>query len=67
MPGLKYNSSGHANSLVPVYARGAGSRRFVDLVRGKDATAAGVWGNSGQFVDDTDIFTVMRAAVMEEK
>lgn len=67
LPGLKYNSSGHANSLVPIYARGPGSRRFTDLIRGKDATAAAVWSYSGQYIDNTDIFAVMRAEVTAEK
>ena len=65
MPGMKYNSHGHSNSLVPLYARGAGSQRFADLVRGTDATAASVWSVSGRYVDNTDIFAVLNAAVSD--
>lgn len=63
LPDLKYNSTGHTNSLVPLYARGPASRRFTALVDGQDATAAAKWGFSGQYVDNTDIFTVCRAAL----
>ena len=61
LPGMKYNSHGHSNSLVPLYARGPGSRRFAALVKGNDATAAAAWHHSGQYVDNTDVFAVMRA------
>ncbi|MEN6406981.1 MAG: alkaline phosphatase, partial [Thermoguttaceae bacterium] len=63
LPGLRYNSHGHANSLVPVYARGPGSQRFAELVRGNDEKAAAQWGISGQYINNTDIFKVMRAEV----
>ena len=63
LPGLKYNSTSHSNSLVPLYARGPGSERFAKLVRGADATAAKKLGISGQYVDNTDIFAAMQAAL----
>ncbi len=63
LPGLRYNATGHTNSLVPLYARGPGSQRFATLVDGQDPTAAAKWGFSGQYVDNTDIFTVCRAAL----
>jgi alkaline phosphatase len=40
LPGMQWNANGHTNSLVPFYAKGAGSRQFkhyadeTDLVRG---------------------------------
>jgi alkaline phosphatase len=61
LPGMKYNSRYHSNSLVPLYARGPGSQRFAELVKGTDAKAAAVWHFSGKYVDNTDIFTVMKA------
>lgn len=64
MPGLKYNSNGHANSLVPLYARGPGSQRFAKAIKGKDPAAAVLWLYSGEYVENTDIFAVMRAEVM---
>ena len=63
LPGMKHNSHGHSNSLIPLYARGPGSQRFVELVRGTDAKAAAVWRFSGKYIDNTDIFTVMKAEV----
>jgi len=61
LPGLRYNSNGHTNSLVPLFARGPGSRRFLELVRHKDEQAAKVWSFSGGYIDNTDIFHVMKA------
>jgi alkaline phosphatase len=40
MPGVRYNATGHSNSLVPLFARGVGSDLFGDFVDGYDATAA---------------------------
>jgi alkaline phosphatase len=65
LPGLRFLSNNHTNSLTPLHARGAGSGRFRDLIRGIDPTAAKVWGGSGQFIDNTDIFTAMRDAALE--
>jgi alkaline phosphatase len=67
LPGMKYNSHGHSNSLVPLYARGPGSQRFAAWVKGKDTTAATCWRYSGQYVDNTDVFAVMRAEVTGER
>ncbi len=64
MPGIVYHSGGHSNSLVPLLARGPGSRRFADLVKGQDKRAAAVWRFSGRYVDNTDIFTVMKGEVI---
>jgi alkaline phosphatase len=61
LPGMAYNSHGHSNSLVPVYARGAGSERFAALVKGTDEKAAAAWHYSGRYIDNTDIFAVMKA------
>jgi alkaline phosphatase len=63
LPGMKHNSHGHSNSLVPLYARGPGSRRFAELVKGTDAKAAAIWRFSGQYIDNADIFIVMKAEV----
>lgn len=64
LPLARYNSGGHANSLVPVRARGAGSEDFAALVDGYDATAAAKWG-VGNYVDNTDLFTVMSNAMAD--
>jgi len=67
MPGMRHNSNDHANSLVPIYARGTDAEYFKKLIKGKDERAAAVWHISGEYVDDTDIFAVMKAAMEREK
>jgi alkaline phosphatase len=63
LPGMKHNSHHHTNSLVPLYTRGCGSGRFAQLVKGTDARAAKVWQFSGKYIDNTDVFTVMKEEV----
>jgi alkaline phosphatase len=63
VPGMKYNSAGHSSTLVPLFARGAGSRQFAKLVVGTDKTAAAKFGFSGQYVENTSVFRVMKDAV----
>jgi len=63
LPDAKYHSTGHTSVLVPVYATGPGSERFAQLVDGTDPKAAEAWHMSGRYVDNTDIFTVMKAAI----
>ena len=63
LPGMKHNSHGHSNSLVPLYARGPGSERFATLGKGPERHAAVQWHYSGHYVDNTDVFAVMRAEV----
>jgi alkaline phosphatase len=63
LPGLKYNSKSHTNSLVPLYAKGAGADRFASLAHRVDPAAAKRWGLSGGYVDSTDVFTVVNAAM----
>jgi hypothetical protein len=36
---------------------------FFDLVDGVDAEAGSFWGFSGQYIDNTDLFTVMEAVM----
>lgn len=64
VPGLRYHCDSHGNSLVPLYARGPDSDQFLRLVRGTDAVAAAKHGFSGQYVDNTDIFAVMRLGLL---
>jgi len=61
LPGMKHLSGGHTNSLVPLFARGVGSKRFVDLVEGTDQQAARVWHFCGRYVDNTAVFRVIAA------
>ena len=63
LPGMNFNSHGHSNSLVPLYARGPGSRRFATLGKGTDPMSDVRWHDSGRYIDNTDVFTVMRAEI----
>ncbi len=53
LPGAKYYSGRHTNALVPLYAKGPGAGLFEDIARRRDPVY-------GPFVDNTDIFRVMR-------
>lgn len=56
MPGFRYNAKTHSNSLVPLYARGAGSERFASKVVGKDPVR-------GNYVDNTAVTAVISEAI----
>ena len=56
LPGHAYNSGGHTNALVPLYAIGSGSEVFDRLIIGTDLVR-------GKYVDNTDIFRVMHHAL----
>jgi len=57
VPDHQYASGSHTNTPVPLYAKGPGSEMFASLVDGTDKMY-------GQYVDNTDIFTVMRSALL---
>ena len=67
IPCMDYNTTDHSNSLVPLHARGAGADSFKEHVRGNDPKAAEVWHVSGDYIDNTDIFKVMKKSLLEEK
>lgn len=56
VPGLKYHSKKHTNSLVPVFARGVGAERLDSLVVGTDPVR-------GPYVDNTAVAKVLQAAL----
>jgi alkaline phosphatase len=62
LPGARYFSGEHTNALVPLYVIGPGAELFQSLVDGKDTMAAAAWGFSGRYVDNTDVFKVMKEA-----
>ncbi|MBN1481615.1 alkaline phosphatase [candidate division KSB1 bacterium] len=53
MPGLEFHSGGHTNSLVPVYARGAGAQEFAEIASQTDP-------QRGSYLDNTDIPRVIK-------
>jgi len=63
IPATKYFHGGHTNVLVPLYAKGKGSELFEKLIDGIDPVAAKKWNFSGKYVDNTDVFEVMKAAL----
>ncbi len=56
LPGVRHNSNSHVNSLVPLFARGAGSTALIARLAGSDPVR-------GPFVDNTDVFAVIRQAL----
>lgn len=66
LPGAAYNSGSHTNALVPFYAKGAGSELFAQYLTGTDPQIAGQYGVStafNQYIDNTNVFKVMDAAM----
>ncbi|MBN1457332.1 MAG: alkaline phosphatase [Sedimentisphaerales bacterium] len=63
LPSAKYFHDYHTNVLVPLFAIGNGSKKFNELIDDNDPKAADVWQFSGDYVDNTDIFTVMKNAI----
>ena len=58
-------TGGHSNELVRLWAKGFGADQFNQLIRGKDANFAKYvkQNNDGDYVDNTDVFAVMWAAM----
>ncbi|MCF0234927.1 MAG: alkaline phosphatase [Thermoguttaceae bacterium] len=62
VPSVQYLTSGHTNGLVPFYAKGAGCEKAKDFVRGNDEKAGEIWDFSGDYIYNSDVFNVMKAA-----
>jgi len=63
VPRVQYGDREHSNAFVPLYAKGPGAELFLKRVKGTDTKAAAMWNFSGQYVDNTDIFHVMKAVI----
>ncbi|MDR0870124.1 MAG: alkaline phosphatase [Planctomycetaceae bacterium] len=63
IPDVQYAGKGHSNALVPLWAKGPGSELFLKQIKGNDEKAAEFWNFSGDFVDNTDIAVVIKAAL----
>ena len=57
LPAYRWQSDHHSALLVPVFARGAGAGSFKRYARRKDPV-------HGKYLDQTDIFRVMRAVLV---
>lgn len=67
LPSVQYGSGGHTNTLTPMFAIGAGSDYFANLVDGVDSIAGQFWGfNNNEYVDNTDIFRVMLHSIVQQ-
>ena len=69
VPTVKWHSTSHTNEVVALFARGAGAEKFDQLVDGQDSYF-GIYypdwqakGFDGKIIDNTDIFTVVKAQV----
>ncbi len=66
LPDVWYHSGSHTNSLVPFYAKGAGSERFEKCVAGKDPNLRAIYdldgGWTGKYIDNTCVYEVMEKA-----
>jgi alkaline phosphatase len=56
LPGFEFNLDKHTNTIIPVYAKGDAGRLLRTLVAGTDPVR-------GAYVDNTDIFRLMRRAL----
>lgn len=63
LPLGKYYSGDHSRMLVPVYARGRGAEKLRQEIRGTDPYMGKYWNYDGKYIDNTDIFSVMRAVL----
>lgn len=65
LPGLWYHSGNHSNSLVPLYARGAGSELFERCVIGVEPNLRKIYdlgeGWTGKFIDNTCVARVVES------
>ncbi len=52
LPSVEWLSTHHTNSLVPFYAKGIGSREFLDSIKGKDIVR-------GNYIDNTDVGNIV--------
>jgi alkaline phosphatase len=59
LPGFRYNTTGHSNSLVPLFARGPGAATLKAKAQATDPVR-------GPYVDNTDIFRLMKSAIEED-
>ncbi len=53
VPGMRQNHTGHANSLVPIYARGAGAESLVGYATKRDPVR-------GRYLDNIDVNKLIR-------
>lgn len=70
IPEMVYHSKKHTNALVPLYAKGEAATLFSGMKRGRDSFMAKIMSShdkdfSGDYIDNTDIFRVMKRAISD--
>ncbi len=55
LPKMAFLSKGHSNSLVPLWAKGAGAEGIKKYYYGKDEKAGKMWGFSGDYIDNSHL------------
>lgn len=69
LPGAQYFSGDHTNALVPLFVKGAGSELFADQIAGTESNLRALYNLddswTGQYVDNTAVYRVMRTSVPE--
>jgi alkaline phosphatase len=67
LPGVKWHYNTHTNENTLFFAMGAGADRFYAEVDGVDPGLVNILGfNDGRYINNTDVFTVMNAAMVPE-
>ena len=61
LPGVQFMTTGHTNSLVPVWGIGVGIEELEKGVYGVDEEAAKRWNFSGKYIDNADIAIFMKS------
>jgi len=67
LPGVKWHYNTHTNENTLFFAHGAGANLFYAEVDGVDPGLVNVLGfNDGRYINNTDVYTVMQAAMVPE-
>ena len=66
LPGASFHSGSHTNSLVPLFAKGAGSEAFNFCIEGRDPNLKAIYDLddswNGKYIDNTCVYQVMKNA-----
>jgi alkaline phosphatase len=69
LPRAQYGSNNHTNALVPLFAKGAGAKLFMDHIVNTDSEMPKKYNLIGSFdgsyIDNTGIFHVMKRALVQ--
>lgn len=67
LPGVRWHYGTHTNENTLFFAKGAGAELFYDHVKGTDPGLRDILGfNDGRYIDNTDVYYVMNAAMVPE-